>query len=145
MRWRKLYEIHLSDLKWSIRQFKMSERRTGFLGFYFGQMGQVKQTLFMALFMFPHQYGFMNAIILLVGQWVNVCSGWWMGILVFGRTELLLGPNYLFLLNQQLLNFQSCFSFSEVNCWASIASFSKLSFAEISLWTMQSFSCYWFL
>ena len=28
MRQRKLYEIHLPDLKWSIRQFKMSESST---------------------------------------------------------------------------------------------------------------------
>ena len=37
--------------------------------------------------------------------------------------------------NKQLLNFQSYFSLSEANCWASLASFSKLSFGEICLWT----------
>lgn len=43
---------------------------------------------------------------------------------------MLFGPNqsFLFLSDQQLLDFQSCFSFSEANCWASLASFSKLLF-----------------
>ena len=44
--------------------------------------------------------------------------------------------SFLFLSNQRLLNFQSCLSFSEANCGASLASFSKLSFGKISLWTM---------
>ena len=57
---------------------------------------------------------------------------------VSGRTRLLFGPNksFLFLSNQQLLNLQSCFSFSEAHCWASLASVSELSFGEISFWTM---------
>ena len=29
-----------------------------------------------------------------------------------------------------------CFSFPEASCWAPLASFSKLSFGEISLWTV---------
>ena len=59
---------------------------------------------------------------------------------VSGRTELLLSPSqsFLFLSNQQLLNFQSCLSFSKANCWASLASFSKI-FMEISFWSMTEF------
>ena len=59
---------------------------------------------------------------------------------VSGMTALLLGPShsFLFLSNQQLLNFQSCLFFSEANCWASLASFSKI-FMEISLWSMTGF------
>ena len=38
--------------------------------------------------------------------------------------------------SQQLLNFQSCFLFPEASFWDSLTSFSKLSFGEISLWTI---------
>ena len=64
----------------------------------------------------------MKAIILTVVKSGNfrVSSG--TGLL-FGQTRA-----FLFLPNQQLLNLQSCFSFPEANCWASLASFSKLAF-----------------
>ena len=89
--------------------------------------------------MFPHQWWVMKAIILLADQWFNACmvvrSG---NFRVSGRTGLLFGSNqsFLFLSNQWLLNFQSCFSFSEASWWAFLASFSKLSFGDKSLWTM---------
>ena len=82
----------------------------------------------------------MNAIIFSVDQWFNECvvvrSG---NVRVSSRTGLSFGPNqgFLFLSNQRLLNFQSFFfSFSEANCWASLAGFSTLSFGEISLCTV---------
>ena len=34
--------------------------------------------------------------------------------------------------NQQLLEFQSYFLFSEAHCWTSLAAFSKLAFEELS-------------
>ena len=37
-----------------------------------------------------------------------------------------------FFSNQQLLEFQSYFLFSEAYCWISLADFSKLSFEELS-------------
>ena len=54
---------------------------------------------------------------------------------VSARTGLLFGPNqnFLFLSNQQLLNFQSSFSFSETNCWYSLASFLVIISGNISL------------
>lgn len=56
-------------------------------------------------------------------------------MIVSDRTRLLFVPNQssLFLLYQPLLEFQTCLSFSEANGWALKASFSKLSFEEISL------------
>lgn len=74
-----------------------------------------------------------------VDQWFDVCVVVRTGnFRVFSRTGLLfgLGQSFLFLSNQQLLDFQSCFSFPEANCWASLASFSKLLFGEITFWTM---------
>ena len=112
---------------------------TGSPGLYFRQKGQVRQALSAALLMFSHQYSFMKAIIFPIDQWFNACTVVRSGnFRVSGRTGLLFGPNQssLFFSNQQSLNFQSCFSFSEANCWTSIASFSKLSFGEISLQTM---------
>lgn len=82
----------------------------------------------------------MNAIILSVDPWFNahtvVTSKHFR---VSGRTGLLSGLNqkFLFLSNQQLLDFQSCFSFSEANCWASLAIFSKSYAGEMSLWTVM--------
>ena len=87
----------------------------------------------MVLLMFPHQYWFMNAIILLVDQWFNACTVVKSGnFRVSSRTGLLFDPNrsLLSLSNQELLNFETSFSFSEANCWGSLASFSKLSFGE---------------
>lgn len=43
---------------------------------------------------------------------------------------------FFFLANQQLLNFQSCFSLLEANCLACVASFSELSFGEITFCTL---------
>lgn len=135
-----LYEIHLPNLEWSIRQFKMPRSCINRLSWVvFGQVGQVRWALFAALLMFPHQYWSMNAIIFSVDQWFKACT---MvrneNLRVSGRTGLLLGANqsFLFLPNQQLLNFPSCFSFSEVSCYTVLTSFPKLSFREISLGTM---------
>ena len=112
---------------------------TGFPGLYIGHVGQVKEALFVVLLMFPHQCWFMNAIVLSVHQWFNACTVVRSGNFgVSVRIGLLFGPNqsFLFLSNEQFLNFQSCFSFSEANCWASRSSFSKLSFGGIFLWIM---------
>ena len=43
---------------------------------------------------------------------------------------------FFFLSNQQLLNFQSCFSLLEANYLACVASFSELSFGEITFCTV---------
>ena len=43
---------------------------------------------------------------------------------------------FLFKLNQQLLSFQYCFSFSGANCWTSLVNFHRLSLGGSSLWTM---------
>ena len=70
-----------------------------------------------------------------VDQWCNAGLGVRSGnFSVSGRTGWLFCPNqsFLFLSNQQLCNFRICFS--EASCWASLASFSKWSFVEISLW-----------
>ena len=94
---------------------------------------------FAGLLMFPHQYWFRTAVILSVDQWFNACTVVRIGDLrVSSRTGLLFDPNqsFLFLSNQQLLNFLFCFSFSEANCQATLSSFSKFSFGEISVWTM---------
>ena len=79
--------------------------------------------------MFPHQYLFLYVIILLVDQQFNagivVRSG---NFEISDRTELLFCPNYsfLFLLSQQLLNFQTFFfSFSKAYCQVLLASFSN--------------------
>ena len=72
-----------------------------------------------------------------VDQWFNAGLGVRSGnFSVSGRTGCLFCPNqsFLFLSNQQLCNFWICFS--EASCWASLASFSKWSFVEISLWIM---------
>ena len=90
--------------------------------------------------LFPHQYWLMKAITL-SDQRFNACQWWGGGILEsLSRTRLLLGSkqSFLFSSNQQLLNFQSCFSFSEANCWASPVNFSKFSFWEIRLQTMTT-------
>lgn len=58
------------------------------------------------------------------------CQSLQQGGLLFGRNQ-----NFIFLSNQQLLNFQSCSSFSEAH-WASLDTFSKLSFREIFYWTI---------
>lgn len=65
--------------------------------------------------------------------WIVVRTG---NFRVCSRTGLLfdLNQSFVFLSNQQLLDFQSCFSFLEASCWASLASFSKL-FGEITHWT----------
>ena len=76
----------------------------------------------------------MKARIMSVDQRSNVCTV--VRSINFGissRTELLfdLNQSFLFLSNKEF-NSQS-FLFSETNCWASPASFSKLSFGEILL------------
>ena len=81
----------------------------------------------------------MKAIILLVDQWLIACTMVRTeNLRVSGRMGLLFGPNhnFLFLSSQQLLSFQSCFCFSWGHRWASLASFPKLSFREITLLTM---------
>ena len=93
----------------------------------------------MALLLFSHQYWFMKAIILLVDQWLIASTMVRIeNLRVSGRAELLFSPNqsFFFLSSQQLLSFQSCFCFFWGHCWASLASFPKLSFREISLSTM---------
>ena len=140
MRWGKLYEVHLPNLDWCIRQFKMSRRRISSLSWtVFWTGGTSEVDTFCDLVNVSPQYWFMNAVILSVDQWFNACTVFRSGnFRVVGRTGLLFGPNqsFLFLSKQQLFNFQSCFSFPEANCWASLASFSKLSFGEIALWTV---------
>ena len=76
-------------------------------------------------------------MVLSVNQWFNACTVVRSeNFKVSSRIGLLFGLNqsFPFLLNQQLLDFQSHFSLSEANYWASLANFSKLSFGEISLW-----------
>ena len=115
--------------------------QTDFPGLYFRQWDSEIGT-FCGLINVSHQYWFLKAIILSVNQWFNACTVVRSGnFRASSRTGSLFRPNknFLFLSNQQLLNFQSCFSFSEANCWASLAHFYKLSFGEISLCTMTEF------
>ena len=46
----------------------------GFPRSYFGQGGQARGALFVALLVFPQRYFFMNAIILSVDHWFNACT-----------------------------------------------------------------------
>ena len=89
----------------------------------------MRSVFFAALLMLPHQYGFM--ILSSVDQWITACTVVRSeNFRVSSRIGLLFGLNqsFPFLLNQQLLDFQSHFSLSEANYWASLASFSKFSF-----------------
>ena len=70
-------------------------------------------------------------ILFSVDQWIAACTVVRSeNFRVSSRIGLLFGLNqsFPFLLNQQLLDFQSHFSLSEANYWASLASFSKFSF-----------------
>ena len=79
----------------------------------------------------------MNAIILSLDQWFKACAVVKNGnFRASDMTGSSLGPNQkvFFSSNQQFLNFQSFFFFfSEISCWTSLASFSTLSFDEVSL------------
>ena len=113
-----------------------------FPGLYFGQVGQAKWALFVALLIFTHQYKFMNIIILSIDQQFNAC------MVVnnehfrtSARTGFLFGPNqcslslslsFFYLNSNQISN---SFIFPGINCWGSLASFSKL-FGETSFLTM---------
>ena len=63
------------------------------------------------------------------------------------RAGLLFDPNlsFFFLSNQKLLTFSLGYFSSEVNFWASLAIFSKLSSRENSVCTKQRFGCCWSL
>ena len=81
----------------------------------------------------------MKAIIWSVDQWFNVCAvvrsgnfrdSSWTGL------SFSLNRSFVFYQVNNYWIFNLVFSFSNVKCWASLASFSKLVFGEIFLWTM---------
>ena len=76
MRWRQIYEFHLPNLEWLIKQFKMSGRSANrFLWLIFWTDGTRGQILFMVLLTFSHQYWFMDAVSLIVSGSAGVfCS-----------------------------------------------------------------------
>lgn len=92
----------------------------------------------MPFFIFSHQYQFTSAIVLLGDQWSSAHTAVSNGnFIVPARPGWLFGPTHSsYFLSSQQSHFQSCFSFSEASCWASVASFSKFSLQGIFLRTM---------
>ena len=135
--WRKLYEIHLPELQWSIQQFKMSESSTNRLPWIVIWMSGTSEVgTFCRLVK--------ATLPILVHEGYHLSEGWWFSTHTivtnesFRRIGLLFGPNQSFFIlsNQQALVFQSWFSFSEANYSAFLVSLSKLLFVEISHWTI---------
>ena len=81
-----------------------------------------------------------------VEQWFNVCTvESSVNFRIPDRSGLLLGPNpnSLFLLSQQSLDCQYCFSLSGAYCSMSLVNFSKFSFGKDLFGPWQKFG-YWF-
>lgn len=62
IKWRKLYEIHLPDLKHPLGSLKCLEAVLDLHGLYFGQVGQMRAHSG-TLLLFPHHYLLVNTII----------------------------------------------------------------------------------
>lgn len=136
--------IYLLDCKRCIRQFKMSGSSGIRLSWVVLWTIETSRCFFVAFLIVPLQCWFINALILSVGQWFNARTVLRSGnFRAYGWTGFLFDPmqSFLFLSNQQLLNFQFYFSFPDANCWASLARFSQLSFGELSLWPYKRFHC----
>lgn len=101
MSWGKLNKIYLPNLKWSIGQFKVlrsSVDRISWIVFCTGRASKVGlvNIYSVALLIFPHQYWFIKAIILL-DQWFNACTVVSNGnFRVSSRTGLLFGPTQVY-------------------------------------------------
>ena len=108
--------------------------RTVVPGLYFRQLEQVWQHFYSLVYVSPpiliHEGYHCVSRSLVQCLYSGKEWGFQDWVVIWSKPELSL------FINQQLLDFQSCFSLSEVNYWASVASFSKLSFGKICLWTV---------
>lgn len=130
MKHRKLHEIHLPDHEWSIRQLKMFRNSMNRLPWVVFQINGTREvgTFCDLLHVSPpilihEDYHF-------VGRPIVYCmySNKGGNLRVSRRTVLLFVQNQssLFFIQPIIVEFPILFSFSKANCWASLASFSKI-------------------
>ena len=114
MRWRRLYEIYLPDLEWSINQFKMfrsSTNRLPWVVFWTSETSVLMHTQLLSCVQLfrPHR---------------------------LQPTRLLCPLIFQARIIEWVAKFPILFLFSEASFQSFPACFSKLSFGEIFLWTM---------
>ena len=133
-RQKKLYVIHLLDLKWSIKQFNMYRSSTNKLPWIVLQTSGTSEVgtlcsivnVFSTVLIHEDYHCVISVVYFMYSG-----REWEFQSLVELDDYLVQTRAFSF---YQLLNFQSLFFFfSEANCWAFLDSFSKLPFGEVSL------------
>ena len=142
MHWRKLYKIHLPDLKLSNGHFKMSERSMNKLPWLVLQTNGTNEVGSLFSLVNVSQLILIHESHPFVSRSVVQCrySGyqWEFQNLQQDQVVTWSKPEFSLYIKLTTVKFPILFYFFfyEVNCWASLAIFSKLSLEEISLQTM---------